>query len=220
MNSAKNKKRGLFSLKYFMYDFLRIILWFPGFLVWRPKYLYENEAACKKIKGGAVVISNHMGFMDPVYLMYGLWYRRLHIVALSVLFNTKIKNFFFRHFLCIPVDRENFNMSTFREIISVLKQNQIVAIFPEGKINFENKGLQTFKSGMVLMAMQSGKPVVPVFIEKKKGLFNRLVVVAGEPILIESKNSNLKMIENVTSEIYNKENILKKIAEDYRSKND
>ncbi|MBR6080923.1 MAG: 1-acyl-sn-glycerol-3-phosphate acyltransferase [Treponema sp.] len=207
-----------FSPRYFIHDFVRITSFLPGFLWWRPKHIYENQAAKKKIKGGALLISNHIGFTDPVFLMYGFWYRRLYFVALRIFFNTKVKNFWFRHFLCIPIDRENVSMETFREIVGRLKEDEIVAIFPEGKINVEKQGLQTFKSGMILMAMQSKKPILPVYIQKKKGIRHRLLIVVGEPIKIPEGTVGLKAVENATQELYNKESHLQNLADEYYGK--
>ncbi len=198
-----------------MYDFLRIFAFLPGFIYWRPKHLYENENAKKKIKGGGLLISNHLGFLDPVFLMYGFWYRRLHFVALRILFNTRAKNFWFRKFLCIPIDRENLNMDTFREIVGEMKNDQIVAMFPEGQINVSKEGIQKFKSGMILMAMQSKKPIYPVYIKKEKGFLRRLLIAVGEPIVLPSGILDLKSIEKITQDLYNKELLLKELADGY-----
>ena len=213
------KKNRIFSIKYFIYDFLHIISFLPGFIWWRPKHIYESKAAKKKIRGGALLISNHQGFTDPVFLLYGFWYRRLHFVALKVFFNTKFKNFLFRQFQCIPIDRENMSMETFREIVGHLKNDEVVAIFPEGRINTGKEEIQPLKSGMVLMAMQSGKPIYPVYIQKKKGIRYRLLVVVGEPIhVVQGNGLNMQGIENATEKLYNKEIQLKKLADSYYSK--
>ena len=213
------KKNRVLSFKYFIYDFLHIFTFLPGFIWWRPKHLYESEAAKKKIKGGGILISNHLGFTDPVFLMYGFWYRRLHFVALKVFFNTPMKRFWFRQFQCIPIDRENMSMDTFREIVGHLKNDEVVAIFPEGRINTTKEEIQPLKSGMILMAMQSGKPIYPVYIQKKKGIRYRLLVVVGEPIYVQQEGGmNLKGIENTTEKLYNKEICLKRIADSYYEK--
>ena len=109
-------------------------------------------------------------------------------------------------------------METFREIVGRLKEDEIVAIFPEGKINVEKQGLQTFKSGMILMAMQSKKPILPVYIQKKKGIRHRLLIVVGEPIKIPEGTVGLKAVENATQELYNKESHLQNLADEYYGK--
>lgn len=211
------KKSNPFSFKYFIHDFIWITAFLPGFIFWRPKHLYENKNAKKKIWGGGLLISNHLGFLDPVFLMYGFWYRRLHFIALRILFNTKAKNFWFRKFLCIPIDRENLNMDTFREIVGEMKNDHLVAMFPEGHINFENDELQKFKSGMILMAMQSKKPIYPVYIKKEKSFWKRLLIAVGEPITLPT-GMGLKEIETATQDLYEKEILLKKIADNYYKK--
>lgn len=211
----EKRKQNFFSARYFIHDFVRIAAFLPGFLWWRPKHLYENENARKKIKGGTLLISNHVWFTDPIFLMYGIWYRRLRFVALKVLFNTPAKNFWFRHFLCIPIDRENVSMETFREIVGLLKDDEVVAMFPEGKINGGNDGLQAFRSGMILMAMQSRKPIRPVYIRKKKGVRYRLLIVVGEEMKLPEGGMDLNEISRATDELFEREKKLQEIAERY-----
>lgn len=213
MKKSKNKKHFLFSPKYFIYDFIRITGAIPGLIWWRPKIIYENENAKQKLKGGVLVISNHLGFLDPVYLMYTFWYRRIHFITLKVLFDNKIKSFIFHQFQCIPIDRENFNMNTFHQIVGHLKNEEVVAMFPEGHINTQKERIQSFKAGMILMALQSGKPIVPVFIKKQKGFGERLVAVIGEKVQLQKDSMNMKVIENLTLDLYNREEKLREIFE-------
>lgn len=211
----KEKKASLFSIKYFLYDFCRFFVIWPGLLIFRPKYIYENEAAKEKIRGGALVVSNHIKAVDPLFLMVGLWYRRQHFVIAKEFMEKKPASIVFKVGQTIAVDRENYNLDSFRTIVDKLKEGRIVTIFAEGHINHEEK-LDSFKSGMVLMSSQSQRPIVPVYIKKRNHFYERLTFVIGEKIELDcrdGKRPNLVQINRMTEEIREKENILKAIGD-------
>ena len=159
----KQKKK----TNYLFYDFVKITAALPGWLWFRTKRVYATEQAKQKIKGGALLISNHSGDIDPIILMFAIWYRRQHFIATTELFDSKLKRFMFEHFRCIEIDRENVSMKVFRQIVDHLQNGKVVSMFPEGHIT-RNEEVQKFKSGVVLMAVTAKKPIVPVYIQKRK----------------------------------------------------
>lgn len=205
------------SFKYFLHDFLRVTGAIPGVIFYRPKILYENENAKKRIKGGALVVANHVGVLDPLHLMFGIWYRRHHFVAMKELFeSSKFNGFLFRHaFLCIPIDREKFSLKTFKEIVGHLRSGDLVTMFPEGRVNDEDSGFGDFKSGMILMALKGNVPIVPVYSARKTRFFERLKFVIGEPIDLNALKSALgcdgKNFDEMTEYIREKEKSLEEI---------
>lgn len=220
MKKAKNncEKSKLFSFKYILYDFIRITAAIPGFIWFRPKIVYENEAAAKKIRGGALMIANHTGFYDPVYLMIGIWRRRHHFIAAKELFkSSKFSGFLFKYaFMCISIDRENFSLATFREITGRLKRGELLTMFPEGHIGRASDEMQSFKSGMVLMAAKSDKPIIPVYVKRKEKWYSRLVFAVGEPVnvkeLLKKDSAGKQDMEAVTAYLYEKEKELEALV--------
>lgn len=207
-STKKTKKRKHRFFRHLAYGFVKytgalsVLFWL------RPKKLYESKAAKKHIRRGAVVVANHTGFSDPIALLCSLWYRRPYILALNNLFQNKAGKSFFENMRCIPVDRDNFNMETYRASMEVLSEGKVLGIFPEGAINVDTKTVQSFKSGAVLMALKSGVPIVPIYIAPRKKWYDRSVTVTGEPIdikaLTEGKNG-LRVIDEVTKIIHEKE---------------
>lgn len=206
-------KRKLFS--YFFYDFVMITAVLPGLLFFRIKKIYVSKKAKQKIKNGALLISNHTTNIDPIVLMFTIWYRRHHFIATKELFDRPFKKFLFTNFHCIEINRENMSVNSFAKIVSHLKDDKLVSMFPEGHITLTEE-VQKFKSGVVLMAYQSKKPIIPVYVKKRKSFFNRQVVIIGEAINVcelMSKIPTLKEINKVTEILREKESQLKEISD-------
>ncbi len=207
---AKNK---LFSFKYWFYDFVKITASLPGLIWLRPKWVFESKEARLRIRGGAIVVSNHNGFVDPVHLMFAVWYRRHHFICGKEFFEGRSR-WLFKSFLCIPIDRENFGIDSLRTITGELKKGSLVTIFPEGHINDGSRELAAFKSGMVLMALQGKAPLIPVYIKPQKHFYNRARFAIGEKIDIISlygERPTFSQIEEIAKLIKDKEEKLKSL---------
>ena len=199
---------------YIFYDFVRITA-SPGLLVVRPKLVYESEKAKEKLRGGVLLISNHAGFFDPVHLMLSIRYRRHHFVCIKDFFEgSKLKRWLFRQFHCIPIDRDNFSMGSLRRITDELKAGHLVCMFPEGHVN-GGENIAPFKSGMILLSLQSSCPIVPVYIRPPKNILHRLIVAVGEPVDIKAlygARPSLAQIDEAAEMLREKEEKLQQIV--------
>lgn len=200
---------------YIVYDFVRITAAIPGLLVLRPKLVYENENARKKLRGGILLIANHGGFFDPVHLMLSIRSRRHHFVCTKEFFEgNRLKRWLFRQFHCIPIDRDNFSMGSLRRITDELKQGHLVSMFPEGHV-VNDGSIAPFKSGMVLMAVQAGCPILPVYVKKREHFLSRLIVAVGEPVDIKAlygPRPSLGQIEETAAMLHEKESVLRDLC--------
>ncbi len=215
------KKNRAISFKYLFFDFVRFTA-APGLLLYRPKIVYisEKAKANKKMKGGNLIISNHITMVDPMFLMLGLWRRRHHFIATKELFASKFKHWLFtKGFLCIELDRDNFSMQTFKEITNHLQDGEIVTMFPEGKVNTDNQGINDFKGGAVMMAMRAGQPIIPVYIRRRKHWYSRLIIGMGEPIDPKEFQSGPILtkedIEKASKYLYEQEKQLEDLLENH-----
>ena len=211
------KKAKALSIKYLPYDFT-IVTGSPAFLWYRPKRIYISKEAKKRIKTGMLLISNHISLKDPVYLLVGYPFRRHNFVATKELFCNKFRKWFFgKFFRIIEIDRDNFSISSFKEITKRLKEGRMVTLFPEGHVNVNEDGaMNSFKSGMVMMAIKGHAPIVPVYIKKKEHWYSRLVIGIGEAINVEDYKTSamptIEDIENISKAIEKQEKELEKIC--------
>ncbi|MBQ4269916.1 MAG: 1-acyl-sn-glycerol-3-phosphate acyltransferase [Clostridia bacterium] len=219
---TKNKKKGPRGIfRYWLFDFTKITGAIPALLWLRPKFIYENKAAKKRIRGKAVLASNHVAFQDPVLLHCFVWYRRLRFLAGEDLYRTPRLNFFFSRILCIKVERKNFNFSCFKEVVNELKAGHVVGIFPEGHIEWGNETPVSFKSGAVMMAIMADAPIVPVYIVDRQKWYQRAELVVGEPMRLKNENGgmpSLKELEALSEQLREKELQLKEFYEERRKK--
>lgn len=157
-------------------------------------------------KGGAVLASNHISYLDFAFIGTGALHlkRYIRFMAKKGAFDNKIAGPLLRGMKHISVDRENGGAS-FVTALRALRDGEIVGIFPEATIStsFEIKGM---KSGAVRLAMGAAVPVIPVVIWGSqriwtKGLpkdFRRksipVHIAYGEPMYF-SKDQNLEECE-------------------------
>ena len=197
------------------YDLVVFFCALPGLLWFRPKRIYEGGKKVR-VKGGALTIANHVGYYDPIYLMYGVPYRRHHFVCTKDILSNGFRRWFLQKCMCIPIDRDNMSMDSFRRIVAVMKSGGMVTMFPEGHIVTDEKTQAKFKSGMVLMALQAHSPILPVAVKKRKHFFSRLRVAIGQPIDIEAlygPRPSLRQVDEIADLLYKKELELQNILE-------
>ena len=114
--------------------------------------------------GGAVVVMNHISYLD--YLPAGLASRqrrrRIRYMLKAEALEHGAVDWIIKHTDCIPVDRSA-GAGAYAEAVRRLRRGQLVGVFPEATISrsFE---LKEFKSGAVRMALEAQVPLVPLII--------------------------------------------------------
>ena len=219
MNSNNNskpvskKKRRIGSN--FFYDFVKVTGAIPALIWIRPKVIHIGQ---KCPKGGVLISSNHPTFMDPITILTSFPWRRLHSLVTKDLYKNKLMTFMLTCMHCIQVDKDNFSMASFHEVVDRLKDGKAVVIFPEGQVNQgDGREVQTFKSGAILMAHRAGAPILPVYIVKREKWYRTQRVVVGEPFDVKSAVGLIPSMEKmnaVTEQLREKELELKRFYEE------
>ena len=104
---------------------------------------------------------------------------KIHNLAAKDRFEQRGFGFFLRHTRCIPIDRQNADLSWIHESIKTIQQDkESVAIFPEGRHGEHRKQLP-FHPGAAMLAAVSQAPLVMVYIDGPIKIFGprtRLIV--------------------------------------------
>jgi 1-acyl-sn-glycerol-3-phosphate acyltransferase len=138
-------------------------------------------------RGPLIVASNHSQYADPVLVCVAVP-RRLQWMAKKQLFVFPFRKFF--EFIgSFPVDREGGGRAAIRAALAFLAEGWALGIFPEGTHRGASKQA---KSGVVVLAVRSGSPVLPVYVGRLPGPLSRLrgarlQVFVGEPIHMDSQ---------------------------------
>ena len=150
-------------------------------------------------KGGIVVCGNHR-HVDDQYNALIATKRVVHMLAKDEYFKGK-KEWFYRMAGCIPVDRSIHDENAKSEAIEVLKNNEVIGIFPEGTVNRTNDIILPFKYGAVSFAKKTGAYIVPFTITGKYKLFRRNIKITyGKPYKVtdDLEIENKKLMNIIT----------------------
>lgn len=132
--------------------------------------------------GGFILACNHMSTFDPIALG-GAGKRVIHFMAKEELFENKALGAFITHLNAFPVVRGKGDMTAITHAEEILRNGWVLGIFPEGTRS-EDYAPKRAKSGVALIAKQTGADVLPVSIytdeEYKRG--TRLTVRFGRLI--------------------------------------
>ena len=121
--------------------------------------------------GPAVVVCNHVSFMDPI-LLSGAIRRPMRFVMYYKIFDTPVLKFFFKAMKAIPIagareDEETMN-AAFDTVDEELAAGNIVCIFPEGALTRDGK-IQRFRPGVERIIARRAVPVIPVSLGRLWG---------------------------------------------------
>lgn len=187
-------------MNYFIYKVVRFIGRPIYKIVFRPKYYGVDNIPSE---GAVILAGNHTNNLDAA-MMIGAPKRIVHMMAKKELFSSKISNYFFRSMGCISVNRSIHDENAKSEAIDVLKNNEVLGIFPEGTVNKtlykENEQLiLPFKYGAVSFAKKTNAYIVPFAINGKYKIFSKdLKITFGKPYKVtsdlESENEKLMNI--------------------------
>ena len=115
------------------------------------------------------------------------------MMAKKELFSSKISNYFFRSMGCISVNRSIHDENAKSEAIDVLKNNEVLGIFPEGTVNKtlykdNEQLLLPFKYGAVSFAKKTNAYIVPFAITGKYKIFRRSIKITyGKPYKVKQE---------------------------------
>ena len=137
--------------------------------------------------GPLIVASNHSQYADPVLVCVAVP-RRLQWMAKKQLFGFPFRKFF--EFIgSFPVDREGGGRAAIRAALAFLAEGWALGIFPEGTHRGSGASREA-KSGVVVLALRSGAPVLPVHVGRLPGPLSRLrgrrlEIFVGEPVHLD-----------------------------------
>ncbi len=186
---------------------LRFIAFIATRLIYRFKVRGEQHIPTE---GAAILVCNHVSFVDAVLLM-GASPRPIAFLMDHRIFNVPVLGWLFKLVKAIPIAPQKEDGATYEQAFDrarqVLEQGDLVCIFPEGAIT-KNGELGEFRGGVMKLLETHPVPVIPMALQNlwgsffsridgaamtrpfRRGIFNRVGLVAGEPLAASAVTPN------------------------------
>jgi 1-acyl-sn-glycerol-3-phosphate acyltransferase len=197
--------------------FLRFVAWMASRLGYRFKVRGDENIPAE---GAAILVCNHVSFVDAVLLMAASP-RPIYFVMDHKIFRIPVLGAMFKLAKAIPIAPQKDDAATYKAAFEaaakVLREGDLLAIFPEGGITRDGK-VQTFKGGIMKileLAKADGlsPPVIPMALTNlwgsffsrveegnamvrpfRRGVMSRVGLNVGEPV--SSATVNPEMLQS------------------------
>ena len=165
----------------FVLYFTKITGFIPALIFFKWKVFYMNKKAQgRKLPKGTMLVSNHKKLLDfALYLMI-FFTSPVHFLVAEVLMNKPGPlPWLLKKLGSIRVDRDKFEFGFIHESAEVLKSGGRVGVFPEGRLPVGGK-MSPFAPSCVMIALESGADIIPVWTDGNYGMGKRTHVMIGE----------------------------------------
>lgn len=150
-------------------------------------------------QGGVLLCTNHIDNFDPPVV--GITCPRpVHFVAKEELFKLPILKTVLPKVNAFPIKRGMSDRQALRKALSILKEEKVVGLFPEGTRSKDGV-LQKGLAGAGFFALRGNAVVMPCAIIGPYKPFKRLKVVYGKPIDMTTYREERASAEEVTTVI-------------------
>ncbi len=177
---------------------MRFIAWLLIHTVYR---VTEEGLENVPEEGPCIVVCNHVSYVDAIVIAASVR-RPMRFIMDHRIFQVPGLNWLFRTLRAIPVAsaREDpaLKASAFATAAAALRNDEIVAIFPEGRLT-ETGEMAPFRAGIERMLADTPVPVVPMALrglwgsffsrsyqgramQRMRGIFSRIAIVVGPPV--------------------------------------
>ncbi|MGN0625897.1 MAG: lysophospholipid acyltransferase family protein [Oscillospiraceae bacterium] len=150
-----------------------LILW-PVHHIWFGMHFNGRENLRAAGKGGAVVICNHVHWLDCTAVARMIYPHRAYYVTLQSNLELPVIRRLVRLFGGIPIPRQPRLLPGFKESIhKALRNGDYIVIYPEGELNPYCQKLRPFQNSAFSFAADTAVPILPLCITYRapKGLF-------------------------------------------------
>jgi 1-acyl-sn-glycerol-3-phosphate acyltransferase len=195
---------GLLNAVVAFYIFMLVpeyLLRFVAFIATRLVYRFKVRGDANiPVEGAAILVCNHVSFVDPVLLMAASP-RPIYFIMDHLIFRMPVLGWFFRLAGAIPIAAQREDPIVYAQAFArarkVLDGGDLLCIFPEGGLTRDGE-LGEFKGGVMKLLETNPVPVVPLALQNlwgsffsradgaamsrpfRRGLFTRVGLVAGD----------------------------------------
>ncbi len=182
----KNRKKDIYALrpdtkwKLFERKIVKAILHGLYKIVYRIEIIGAQNIPQE---GACIICPNHVNYLDAVGLVTACK-RKVNFVGKDDLFDNPILCWLGRLFDVIPVKRGQQDMEFMKRTLKLLKNGEVLGLFPEGT----RKGIVKtgkLKNGAAFLSLRTGSPVIPCGIQGNFKPFTKVTIIYGKPLVFE-----------------------------------
>lgn len=186
-----------------MRKFLKGLFWLMSVIAYRIKV---NGKENLPKEGAALVCPNHVHALDTVLVVVHA-NRKINVLAKEELFESGFLRFLAKVFGVYPVKQNSADLSAIKTSLKLLKNKELLLIYPEGTRNGMERGIPV-KNGPMTIAIKAGVPIVPVGIKGSFKAFSKITINIGKPMYfneykdkVNDKEVVTKLTQNLMKEI-------------------
>jgi 1-acyl-sn-glycerol-3-phosphate acyltransferase len=149
---------------------MRFVIWVLAGTIYRVSYEGRKHIPTN---GSAILVCDHISFIDWFIITAGCG-RPVIFVMDHQIFKIPVAGIIFKLAKAIPIapakEDPEAKEKAFKKVAEALADNNIVCIFPEGKITYDGN-LNPFKTGVEVMLKETPVPVIPMALTGLWGSF-------------------------------------------------
>ena len=181
-------------------EIIKIVLRIVTLILYRVKRVgMENIEKGKPY----IICPNHISNWDPPTILASTKRNDIYILAKEELFKNKFLYWLADKTHVLPVKRGKQDIAILKKSLKILKNDNIILLFPEGTRNgMKKKG--KLQNGAALLALKSGVPIIPVGIQGNYKPFTKVKINYGKPMYFEEyKNKDItkQTLDEVSNQI-------------------
>ena len=180
--------------------FVKITGWLVQKITFRTKIYYVNKKVqSRRIKGPAIIVSNHTSVWDYAIYLFVFFSRTLRFQMAEVLYKKKLLGLFLKMIGGIYVNRDTHDLSFIDKSNDILRKGGVVGVFPESRLPLKDEERPLpFKVSVTQLALLSEKTIIPVYTNGVYFKKARVRVMIGEPINVNDYyDESLSEKENI-----------------------
>lgn len=149
-----------------------------------------------------IICGNHVHGLDAPALL-AVTNRKIRFMAKQELWNNIGFRFMAFSFNVFPVKRGRGDSEAIKTSLKILKNNEILGVFPEGTRNGLDKNIKP-KNGAVTIAIRAGVPIIPMGVVGDFKPFKKVIYRFGEPMDFSNykdKAKDKEVLDTLTREV-------------------
>lgn len=138
--------------------------------------------------GPVILCPNHTSASDPLFAVFALTLKhRPQVMAKAEVISIPVLGWLLEKAGVFAVERGKSDVGAIKRAMKCLKGGDKLLMFPEGTRS-QDETMGDAKTGVAMLSVRTGAPILPMYIPAEKRWFRRTPVVFGEAYIPKTEN--------------------------------